>query len=198
MYFSFIQQYRIVPEEVEASEAKRIGRQKHLFFPVPENDITEVLNTFPLFPSELKIFYQKIGFGFLHRRKGERNLLLDPASLINTNLRLGYYQEDPFIKEYFEYINPEKALLFFRTHSGQYLSISCTEEQGENAVFYKKMKIEPSLYDFLYNYFYDSNCMKHYMDKLTKAEEKEAKDANRSKSRKKVKYLGGHELLDPY
>lgn len=50
----------------------------------------------------------------------------------------------------------------------------------------------------LYNYSYDSNCMKHYMDKSTKAEEREAKDANRSKSRKKVKYLGGHELLDPY
>lgn len=150
----------MVPEEVEVSDAKRIGRQKHMFFPIPENDVAEALNLFNPFPAELETLYREIGFGLLHRRKGDRNLLLDPISLVNTNQRLGYYQDDRFIEEAFEYIDPEKELLFFRTHSGRYLSISRTDRQGENAVFYRRRMIENSLYDFLYNSMHDS----HYFD----------------------------------
>lgn len=194
MNFAFLHSYKIDPLKVDISEAKEIGTLRHLFYAVPEIDIKEALTTFNPFPVELLNFYNELGFGFFHRRKGKLNILLDPMSLVNTNLRLGYFKEDPFIMEAFRHFDNEKQLLFFKTHAGQYLSIDRAEKQGKNAIYYKNKQIESSLYDFLYNYSKNIDYPEDFIEEKTKNKERKT-DLGNIKSAKRV---GGHVLIDPY
>ncbi|MDR2917738.1 MAG: hypothetical protein LBV72_00020 [Tannerella sp.] len=198
MSFSFLQPYKIDPLKVDVSEAEDIGRKKHLFFPIPDIDLEEVLKTFDPFPVELKSFHEEIGFGFLHRRKGKLNMLLDPMSLINTNLKLGYFKEDPLIVNAFQHLKVENRLLFFKTHLGQYFSIDRLDAQGKNAVFYKEEQVDSSLYNFLLHYSRDSDYLKNYIDDMVVNERDDKGKDNHPNNQKNVKRLGGHVLIDPY
>jgi hypothetical protein len=57
----------------------------HFYAPYPE-DLPKALQTFDPFPAKLKTFYEQIGIGFIHWRKGLINRLLDPVSLVLVNL----------------------------------------------------------------------------------------------------------------
>ncbi|MDR2917874.1 MAG: hypothetical protein LBV72_00710 [Tannerella sp.] len=198
MTFLFLQTYKIDSNQVDVYEAKRIGKKRHLFFSVPEIDMLEAFKTFNPFPTELKNFYMEIGFGFLHRKKGQLNILLDPVSLVNSNLKLGYFKDDPYIENAFKHCNNEKQLLFFKMHTGQYLSINREEEKDKNAIFYKEKQITSSLYDFLRYYNNNPDYLKEEMKEIEELSEKINKNKNTPTKRANVKYIGGHRLIDPY
>jgi hypothetical protein len=149
MDFSFLKKYQIIAQDLTPQDAKAIGKFRHCFFPVAEIDIMDALHTFDLFPQELKTFYEEIGFGFFHRRKGDVNCLLDPLSLINTNLQLGYFKDDIYIQQALEFCNIETQLLFFKTQSNQYFSIDRLGMDNVNPVYYKGRQVKKSLSSFL-------------------------------------------------
>ena len=149
MNFSFLKKYQIIAKDLTPEEAKSVSKYRHCFFPVAEIDMMDALAAFDPFPLELKLFYQETGFGFFHRRKGDINYLLDPLSLINTNLQLGYFKEDVYIKQALEFCNIETQLLFFKTQSNHYFTIDRTGKHNENPVYYKGKLVEKSLFDFL-------------------------------------------------
>lgn len=197
MNFTFLHSYKIDPQDVDVSKAREIGHLRHLFYAVPEIGIKEAWAMFNPFPVELLNFYNEVGFGFFHRRKGKLNVLLDPVSLVNTNLRLGYFNDDPLIAEAFRYFDSEKQLLFFKIHSGQYFSIGRMEEQGKNAIYYKNKRIESSLYDFLYNYSQNVDYAKYRIEDFIE-EETRIEKKDKPSNQKNAKRLGGHVLIDPY
>ena len=86
----------------------------------------------------------------MFRKKGDLNCLLDPLSLINTNLRLGYFKDNIHIQKALEFCNIETQLLFFKTQSNKYLSIDRLGDK--NQVYYQDNIIDESLLNFLTAY----------------------------------------------
>lgn len=202
MHYPFLEKYCLLSEKIDPSEAKKIGRLKHYFFPVPEVDIMKAQEAFNLFPDELDFFYKEIGFGFFFRRKGEVNCLLDPMSLVNVNLQLGYNKEDVHIQKGMQYCDTDKQLLFFKTNSLEYFTID-RNRGDKNQVCYKGKKVDSSLYDFLYNYYDNSYYLQYHIERINeiiqKEETKSSTDQDKSEvSRYGKKRIGGHRLIDPY
>jgi len=197
MYFKFLHPYKINPLQITADEAKETTRKKHLFFPVLRSDFEEALKKFDPFPVELKAFYKEIGFGFFHRKKGKLNILLDPISLVNINLQLGYYKNDSGVSTGFQFCDSKERLLFFKTHEGLYFSIAKTAQKDKNAVYYNRKQITGSLYDFLYNYNQRREYLADYIDDLWVHEKTNNKEKDPNYNRT-VKRIGGHKLIDPY
>jgi hypothetical protein len=149
MDYSYLYYYKITAGLIEEEGVKSVGRFSHYFFPLPEFQIQKAVTTYTPFPVELLEFYNKIGFGFLNRAKGKFNILLDPASLINTNQRLDYYGDNPYLAEAAKYYDVEKQLLFFKTYSNLYFSINRVDVNGKNAIFHEGKQIHSSLYEFI-------------------------------------------------
>lgn len=201
MHYPFLEKYQLISEKINISEAKEIGRRKHALFPVPEIDIEKATETFDRFPIELLNFYKEIGFGFFFRRKGEVNCLLDPMSLININLQLGYNKDDTHIQTAMQYSNPDRELLFLRTNSHAYLTI---ERNGatKNVISYKGRKVDTSLYDFLGNYYDNSYYLQYHIERIEEIFQKEEKSKPKEDKPKidqsGQKRIGAHRLIDPY
>ena len=201
MKYTFLNKFKIAYKEVEESEAKRIGRLKHCFFSLPELYIQKAILDLDPFPIELRELYEEVGFGFLHRGKNTGSCLIDAMSLIYINTREGYLVADK-VQEYLDCYDTMQKLLFFHTFEEQYFAISRIEENGQNAVWYKDEMIEKSLYDFLHHYSTNSEYLSFYISKYEKRIQKERarKEKEEKKileeKRRKIRYLGGHELLD--
>ena len=147
--FTFLEEYKLREELFEGKGIEKVMKYKHHFYtPYPE-DLPKALGTFNPFPSELKAFYEQIGFGFMHRRKGKINRLLDPISLILVNLQQDECRYDKNLKEQLANYDTGKQLLFFQSGKGEYIAINRTEKNGCNPVFYKKDKLTDSLLEFI-------------------------------------------------
>jgi len=200
MYFSFLEDYRVTSEMIQERGVKAMGRLRHLFYDLPEYQIQQALNEFNPFPEELKTLYVEIGFGFMHREKqGKFNSLFDPMTLIYTNNQINYFAT-PETADELKLYDIEKHLLFFKTISSHYLAIDRHTNHGRNKIYYKGIVIEESLYDFLRYYISD----RYYLNQLIEVTDfeqeniikKQEKEITKVKQ-EKVKYLGGHRLLDP-
>ena len=122
---------------------------RHHFYAPYSEDLPKALETLNPFPYELKVFYEEIGFGFMHRRKGKVNRILDPVSLVLVNLRQDECRYDKKIEEALSYYDISKQLLFFQSNKGEYVAINRTETNSCNPVFYKKLNIADSLLEFI-------------------------------------------------
>lgn len=158
MAYKFLDKYKIEYQKVEESEARRLGRLKHCFFAVPDLYIQKATFAINPFPVELLKFYEEIGFGFFHRTKDIGHILLDPRSLVCTNMQVGYFATEQ-VKEYIQLYDISQKLLFFQTFKEQYFAISRIAENGKNAIWYKEQKIEESLFDFLLHCSRDRNYL---------------------------------------
>jgi hypothetical protein len=197
MDFSFLHRYKISTGLIE-ERAKSIGNLRHIFFALSEFQIQAALGKFDPFPEELKNFYTEIGFGFMHRAKlGKINTLFDPISLIYTNQQTGYFATSEIADE-LKYYDIEKQLLFFKTAENQYLAIERETVKGKNKIYYKGTPIEYSLYDFLKHFDFNPYNLLGQMERTIYLQEKERKKQNKPQEKKKVKYIGGHRLIDPY
>lgn len=202
MYFSFLEDYKIAYEFVDKQRVKSIGRLRHLFYTLPEFQIQEAINTFNPFPEELKIFYNEIGFGFMNRAKlGKFDNLFDPMTLIYTNNQINFFAT-PETADELKYYNIEKQLLFCKTISNRYIAIDRDTVQGKNKIYYRGVEIEDSLYSFLKHVDYDRYYLTGLVDFMDYEQEKKVKklekeeEKKKMKSQEKVKYLGGHRLID--
>jgi hypothetical protein len=198
MIFPFLEHYKLSPELITESGAKSIGRLRHNFFALPEFQIREALTAFNPFPEELKSFYEEIGFGFMHRAKlGKINILFDPMSLIYTNQQRGYFAT-PETADALKYYNIEKHLLFFKTTDNQYLAIERETVKGKNKIYYNGDSFEDSLYDFLKHFDFNRYYLPEQLERIIYLQEKKQKKLNKPQEKKKVKYIGGHILIDRY
>ncbi|MDR0574161.1 MAG: hypothetical protein LBG96_09070 [Tannerella sp.] len=60
--FSFLEQYKLREELFEGKGIEKVMKYPHHFYmPYPE-DLPKALETFVPFPSELKAFYEQVGF----------------------------------------------------------------------------------------------------------------------------------------
>jgi len=202
MYFSFLENYIIAPKFYEEKEARAIGRTHHFFYALPEYQIQEAINTFRPFPEELKTLYCEIGFGFMHRAKsGKFNFLFDPMTLIYTNNQINYFATPETIAE-LQYYDVEKQLLFFKSDSNSYLAIDRCTVHGKNKIYYQGITVDDSLHDFMKHLDYNSFYLSQFIEIISYEQEKKVKKQEKvmrkeeEKQREKVKYLGGHRLLD--
>lgn len=188
-------------DQIEERGAKSAGRLRHLFFALPEFQIQEALKAFDPFPEELKIFYTEIGFGFMYREKsGKFNMLFDPMTLIYTNRQVNYFAT-PEVTEEQKYYDKEKQLLFFKTMSNNYLAIDRQTVNSKNKIYYRGAAIGYSLKDFIKRFYFNSYFVDMAIDisddKQKRERDKALKEQRKSLENKKVKYLGGHILIDP-
>jgi hypothetical protein len=202
MYFSFLEKFIVASKTYEAREAKAIGRLRHIFFVLPELLIQEALQTFNPFPEELKTLYYEIGFGFMHRGKsGKFNQLFDPKTLIYTNNQVAYFAT-PETETALKYYDAEKQLLFFKTISNCYLAIDRHPVRGKNKIYYKGKTIEDSLYNFMKRLDFDRSYANKLIAIIDNEQDKEIKNSEKAirkeeaKQHEKIKYIGGHRLLD--
>jgi hypothetical protein len=152
MCYPFLQEYIITQEKIdEAIKEKSIRKLRHMFYPLSATDINAALTAFDPFPIELKTFYEKIGFGNFHCNKEFVNCLIDPHSLVHINQQKYRYRYDKEVEQALV----DGHLIFFRTYMYQYLTIEMKDDNGKNAIYYKKEKIFDSLHAFLKDY--DSN-----------------------------------------
>ena len=147
--FSFLEEFILREELFEGNGIEKVMKYPHHFYtPYPE-DLPKALEIFNPFPFELKVFYEQIGFGFMHRRKGKINRLLDPVSLVLVNLRQDECRYDKILEEALTHYDTNKQLLFFQSHKGEYVAIDRTETNGCNPVFHKKQNLTDSLLEFI-------------------------------------------------
>ena len=113
--FSFLEEYKLRQDLFDDTGVEKVMKYPHHFYtPYPE-DLPKALETFNPFPVELKAFYEQIGFGFMHRRKGKINRILDPVSLILVNLRLDECKYDKVLEKTLAQYDTGKQLLFFQS-----------------------------------------------------------------------------------
>lgn len=150
--FSYFEQYKLREELFEGNGVGTVMKYPHHFYtPYPE-DLPKALETFVPFPAELKAFYEQVGFGFMHRRKGKVNRLLDPVSLILVNLRRDECRYDKVLERTLACYDINRQLLFFQLNNGEYLAINRIETNGCNPIFYKGQKLSDSLLKLLTDY----------------------------------------------
>lgn len=123
-------------------------RLRHTFYNVDKEIIQRVDNIITI-PSELKNFYQKIGYGvMLDIVDGSIDRFLDPIEFKKINLHEDYYQFDPTL-EHFSLPMYKDKLIFFEVNEGVYLLINKQDMNGKNAIYYFDEKIADSLEEFL-------------------------------------------------
>ena len=150
--FSFIEEYKLREDLFEGKGIEKVMKYPHHFYTPYPADLPKALETFNPFPFELKVFYEQIGFGFMHRRKGKINRLLDPVSLILVNLRQEECRYDKDLEKALSLHDTSKQLLFFQSDKGEYIAINRRETNGCNSVFYKQSKLAASLLEFITSY----------------------------------------------
>lgn len=201
MEFEFIKNYIIKYQEIEESDIKRIGRLKHCFYAVPELYIQKAMTAFEPFPAELHEFYETIGFGFMNRQKNIGNRIIDPMSLVYINKQEGYLATEK-VKEFASYYDVNQFLLFFHSFDEHYFAIRRETINGKNEIWYKDKRIAHSLRDFIYYCYTDSDYILLHIarDEVRMNREKalqEKKERKRiEEERSKIRYLGGHILID--
>lgn len=203
MAFDFIDNYIINYQELKDSDINKIGRLKHCFYPVPDIYIKKALAAFNPFPAELLEFYETVGFGFMNRQKNIGNCIIDPMSLVYINRQEGYLATER-VKEFAKYYDINQFLIFFHTFENHYFAISRETINGKNAIWYKGKMVQKSLKNFLYYCISDSDFIKMFIAREEAKVERERK-LQAKKERKileekhnKIRYLGGHKLIDQY
>ena len=157
--FSFLEEYKLREELFDDTGVEKVMKYPHHFYtPYPE-DLPKALETFNPFPVELKAFYEQIGFGFMHRRKGKINRILDPVSLILVNLRLDECKYDKVLEKALAQYDTGKQLLFFQSDKGEYVAIAREETNGSNIVSYKQYTLADSLLEFITRFHKDRDWL---------------------------------------
>jgi hypothetical protein len=162
--FSFLEEYKLHEDLFEGKGVEKAMKYRHHFYtPYPE-DIPKALETFNPFPLELKAFYEQIGYGFMHRRKGKINRILDPVSLILVNLRLDECRYDKFLEKTLAQYDTERKLLFFQANNGEYVAIDREVKNGSNPVSYKQHKLADSLLQFITNCHKNNEWPEYFLE----------------------------------
>ena len=201
MAFEFIENYIIKYQEIEEPDIKRIGRLKHCFYAVPELYIRKAITAFEPFPAELYEFYETVGFGFMNRQKDIGNCILDPMSLVYINKQEGYLATEK-VKEFANYYDVNQFLLFFHSFDEHYFAIRRETINGKNEIWYKDKRIANSLRDFIYCCYIDSDYILLHIarDEVKMKREKALQEKQERKRIEeecgKIRYLGGHILID--
>jgi hypothetical protein len=162
--YSFLQEYRLSKALFATAEIKTIMKFRHHFYTPYGVDLPMAYERLNPFPCELKTFYEEIGFGFMHCRKGEINRILDPVSLVIINLLEGEFRYDKRICGIVERHDIENRLLFFESQSGKFLSIERRDVNGRNAIYNEKHKVADSLYEFIRTYHNNINWLEAILD----------------------------------
>ncbi len=144
--FIFLKKFMLPNEEARNDFIYK--SYKHILFPLKEDDINKIGSTLAI-PSELKLFYHKIGYGFFFQEHSSFDRLLDPYSFKQINLREDFYKFDPELELYEKYYILKNKLIFFEINEGVYLLISREDRNGQNAIYYFDKKIADSLEEFL-------------------------------------------------
>ena len=163
--YSFLQKYKLSKDLLASTEVKTIMKFRHHFYTTYEVDLPLAYERLDPFPYELKTFYEEIGFGFMHCRKGEINRILDPVSLVIINLLEGEYLYDKRIREIVKQNDVETRLLFFESKDGKFLTIDRNDIKGKNAIYYKADKVVDSLYEFICKYDKNKDWLDYVLDR---------------------------------
>lgn len=159
--FSFLSEYKLSKGLFVTTDIKTIMKFRHHFYTPYEVDLPIAYERLAPFPCELNLFYEEIGYGFMHCRKGEVNRVLDPVSLVIINLLEGEFRYDKRICEIVRQNDIEKQLLFFESKSGKFLAIDRKDIAGKNAIYYRKEKLTDSLSEFMTVYHNNKDWLEY-------------------------------------
>ncbi|MFU2164681.1 SMI1/KNR4 family protein [Streptococcus pluranimalium] len=99
-----------------------------------------------LFPEDLKLFYEKIGYGFIGSNIGNINRIMDPQSVRDFRYKendFEFYQDIDIYDEF-----TQDKLVFFEANESTLLSIGFLDYNMGKIYYYDK-EIAHSLIDFL-------------------------------------------------
>lgn len=145
MELSFLKNY------VCKTESDDMWNNKHVFLKVSESEIVETEEKLGIeLPTELKKFYNEIGYGFLNCGKGSNiNRVISPIEIYDFYTGINDYKDD-IRREY--YTNSDR-LIFFEVSANTFITIDTSEvnDKGESPIYYFDKKVSESLYDFFIN-----------------------------------------------
>ena len=134
---------------------KIVKHQGNKFYPINESVITDVQEELGIIlPRGLKDFYREVGYGFIHSKAYNFNLIMSPKSLCDFRFRRSQFSDSSDLEIYEEY--ERDRLIFFEISEGSYLSIGFSKSNN-GAIFYAQDKIAGSLIEFLEKYQEDEN-----------------------------------------
>lgn len=107
-----------------------------------------------ILPRSLRIFYQEVGYGFLHSKEDNINRIMDPSSVCEFRTQKGQFAGSSQAEDFKIY--EEDKLVFFEVSEVVYISIGFTGSNGEK-IFYRNKKIADSIEEFLEQYMKDEN-----------------------------------------
>ena len=162
--YSFLKEYIFHEELFENDGVKSVMKFPHHFYTPHPVYMEKALAAIDPFPKELKCFYEEIGYGFMHRKSEKINRLFDPVSLMMINLLQEDFKYNKEIREEVAHYNIEKQLLFFQSGSGKYVVIDRTDNNGENAIYYRNHKLTDSLYEFICTYHKNKDWLEYVLD----------------------------------
>ena len=159
MTYTYLQKYKLKDSYFAELGIEKTMKLNHHFYTPHEIDLSKAYDKLIPFPVELKIFYETIGFGFMHRKNGDVNRIFDPVSLFMINLLQDDFQYNPEMRKIVEMYDINKQLLFFQLQLGQYVVIDRHDISGENAIYYHDEKLAGSLSEFIYTYHKNKNWL---------------------------------------
>ena len=113
------------------------------------------------FPTELREFYEKYGYGKINDMNFSCfNRVLSPLQCASIRLRRDYYEYDPELESY-EDLEKDK-LIFFEVNEGIYLLIKLDDSE-KNEIYYGDFKIADSLEEFLIKMYDDGAYYEGYV-----------------------------------
>ena len=114
-------------------------------YKVEQNEIMEAEKRMGItIPSDLRKFYQEIGYGFVKNEGGAINRLIDPLGCSDIRLREDMYEYDPDLEMYETY--EEDSLIFFEVNEGVYMSIGLSDGK----IYFANKMVAESLLDFIH------------------------------------------------
>jgi hypothetical protein len=149
MPYSYLQEYKLSESVFARLGVEKVMKFCHHFYTPHKIDLSKAYNNLDPFPVELKLFYETIGFGFMHRKDGVVNRILDPVSLFMINLLQDDFHYNAEVRNVVEMYDIDKQLLFFQTQSGKYIVLDRYDTEGKNAVYFQKEKLANSLSEFI-------------------------------------------------
>jgi hypothetical protein len=160
--FSFL---KIYPRRHEEDGSVSISKN-NVFFPVEYGELEEAeqLLGYP-FPSELRAFYEQIGYGYLstphvpppgHHQSGNEILPPLTAARFALGIREWEGQENWISQDFIEDELKPGDLPFFEMYDSSYFMVMKPLSENPNAVWYMgRKKIEDSFETFIRNLYYD-------------------------------------------
>jgi antitoxin YxxD len=143
-----LEKFHFLRKFIFTEDDDKAFKSKHSFYALSDQDIADAEKRLGAsFPSELRQFYQAIGYGFLWNESEDMmDRFMDPSSVVDFHLCEGMY-EGQDAEEHYE----ENFLVFFEVSEVSYIAMdmSAKNQKGECPIYYLDAKIANSLEEFL-------------------------------------------------